>query len=70
MAVDDGWIDAAQVCDYTAGMTDGYAEKVYRRLFALVLGAAEMNYRVHLVVTQELFPSVLTLLGERSRDTV
>ena len=23
-----------------------------------------------LVVTQELFPSVLTLLGERSRDTV
>ena len=32
--------DSRRVCDYVAGMTDGYAEKVYRRLFVPGYGSS------------------------------
>ena len=32
--------DPRAVCDYVAGMTDGYAEKVYRRLFVPGVGSS------------------------------
>jgi dGTPase len=37
---DDDVCVVRRVCDYVAGMTDGYAEKVYRRMFIPGFGSS------------------------------
>jgi dGTPase len=37
---DGRWSDDRRICDYVAGMTDSYAEKVYRRLFIPGFGSS------------------------------